>query len=197
MNTQVKTREEWLQIATDKMRAELFATNGYDLPQVRVSVGFPSNSRGGKVIGQCHYASADGVPQIFIHPTLDEATRALDVLAHELVHATLGAGFGHKKEFKRCAESIGLTGQMTATEAGETLKAWLGELVEEIGDYPHAKLDASGGKKQTTRLVKCECLTCGYNVRTTQKWLDLRGEPICPCNDEQMYSQAVGASEGE
>jgi hypothetical protein len=183
---ELKTREEWLQIATDKMRLELFATNGYDLPQVRVSVGFPSNSRGGKVIGQCHYASADSVPQIFIHPTLDESTRALDVLAHELVHATLGAGFGHKKEFKRCAEVIGLTGKMTATEAGETLKTWLGELVAEIGEYPHAKLDASGGKKQTTRLVKCECSNCGYIARVSNKWIDVWGAPVCPCNMEEM-----------
>lgn len=182
---ELKTREEWLQVATDRLRSELFATNGYSVPQVRVSVGFPSHGARGKVIGQCHYASADSVPQIFIHPTLDESTRALDVLAHELVHATLGADAGHRAEFKRCAESIGLTGKMTATIAGETLKAWLGELVAEIGEYPHAKLSL-GGKKQTTRLIKCECSNCGYIARVSNKWIDEMGAPLCPCNMEEM-----------
>ena len=188
------TREEWLQVATDKMRSDLFASNGYELPPVRVSVGFPSNSRGGKVIGQCHYSASDGMPQIFIHPTLEEGTRALDVLAHELVHATLGAGLGHKGAFKRCAESIGLTGQMTATTAGDNLKAWLVELIAEIGEYPHAKLDASG-PKQSTRLLKCECLSCGYIARVSAKWLGELGEPVCPCNLEPMYSQGVFAKD--
>jgi len=190
MTTQLKTREEWLQQATDKMRAELFAEQGYEVPTVRVSVGFPSTGAGGKVIGQCHYASADLIPQIFIHPTLDEATRALDVLAHELVHATLGGEAGHKGEFKKCAVSIGLEGKMTATTAGETLQAWLNELVEELGEYPHAKLDGSGRKKQGTRLIKVECAECGYNLRTTKKWLDDKGAPICPCNMEVMGYEA-------
>lgn len=181
----VMTREEWLTLATDKMRAELFAVNGYSVPAVRVSVGFPSHGARGKVIGQCHYASADSVPQIFIHPTLEEGTRALDVLAHELVHATLGAEAGHKGEFKRCAESIGLTGKMTATTAGEVLKEWLTDLVSELGEYPHAKLSLSG-KKQSTRMIKCECENCGYICRTSAKWIDEQGSPICPCNMEEM-----------
>lgn len=182
----MKTREEWLQEGADKMRTQLFAEQGYNVPEVRVSVGFPSTGAGGKVIGECHYMASDKMPQIFIHPTLDEATRALDVLAHELVHATLGGLAGHKKEFKKCAVSIGLTGKMTATTAGETLQAWLNELVEELGEYPHAKLDTSGRKKQGTRLIKVECAECGYNLRTTAKWLQLMGAPICPCNDEVM-----------
>lgn len=179
------TREQWLQTATAKMRGDLFAGQGYKVPEVRVSVGFPSNSRGGKVIGQCHYATADNVPQIFIHPSLDEGAKALDVLAHELVHATLGAGYGHRAEFKRCAESIGLTGKMTATEAGESLKVWLSDLVAEIGEYPHAKVSL-GGKKQSTRLIKCECENCGYIARVSNKWIDDIGAPLCPCNGEEM-----------
>lgn len=182
---QTLTREQWLQTATSKMRSDLFAGQGYNVPEVRVSVGFPSNSRGGRVIGQCHYATADNIPQIFIHPTLEEGSRALDVLAHELVHATLGSEAGHGQAFKRCAESIGLKGKMTATEASDTLKAWLDELISDIGEYPHAKVSV-GGKKQTTRLIKCECDNCGYIARVSNKWIDDIGSPLCPCNGEEM-----------
>ena len=38
----------------------------------------------------------------------------------------------------------------------------------------------------TTRLFKAECLSCGYIIRTTRKWLDGEGAPLCPCNGERM-----------
>ena len=192
--TAITTREEWLQEATAHLSAELFDPNGYTVPAVKVSVGFPLGSKGGKVIGQCwaKEASADNTAQIFIHPILDEASRVLDVLAHELIHATLGAGEGHGKAFKQCALGIGLGGQMTATVATDELKDYLGELVERIGEYPHARLDASksGVKKQGTRLIKCECGNCGYNVRTTKKWLEV-GTPICPACHLNMVAEGM------
>lgn len=45
-------------------------------------------------------------------------------------------------------------------------------------------------RRQTCRLLKVECPTCGYVVRTTRKWLD-RGAPICPTHREPM----IGADE--
>lgn len=189
MASKVETREEWLMQATQKLGQGLFGKVGYTLPKVRVSVGFPYGSRG-KVIGQCFdkRATADGVAQIFIHPKLDEGTRVLDVLAHELVHAILGAGAGHGQAFKRCASAIGLEGQMTATTASPVLQAWLTLLLDELGAYPHASLDPNGlgRKKQGTRLIKVSCGECGYNCRVTRTWLDDKGAPLCPCNGEQM-----------
>ncbi len=35
-------------------------------------------------------------------------------------------------------------------------------------------------------MVKAECSACGYIVRTTAKWLDSLGAPLCPCNGEPM-----------
>lgn len=35
-------------------------------------------------------------------------------------------------------------------------------------------------KQQATRLIKCWCRSCGYTVRTTQRWL-VGGAPLCPC----------------
>ncbi|QOE32760.1 hypothetical protein CPT_Mano_028 [Achromobacter phage Mano] len=52
---------------------------------------------------------------------------------------------------------------------------------EPADDAPEFRV---GGKstakpKQSTRLIKCTCSSCGYTVRTTQKWLDV-GAPHCP-----------------
>jgi len=29
-------------------------------------------------------------------------------------------------------------------------------------------------------MLKCECQTCGYTVRTTRKWLETVGASLCP-----------------
>ena len=162
---------------------------GRGVPEVRVSVGFPkSGGRGNSVIGQCwaSEASADKRAQIFIHPMLEDGARVLDVLLHELVHATLGAGLGHGKEFKQLATACGLTGKMTATVASPELIEQLNAIIELIGEYPHAKLNTDNTKKQTTRLIKCECQECGYITRTSSKWLEGLGAPICPLDFEPM-----------
>ena len=76
---------------------------------------------------------------------------------------------------------------MTATIATDSLKLKIAEWVKVLGEYPHAILggENSGGKKQSTRLIKCEC-ECGYNVRITRKWLNDLGAPICPSCNIQM-----------
>lgn len=179
------TREEWLTRAVNVLDAQVFAPQGLTVPAVRVSVGWPGG-RGNKdsTIGQCwaSIASADGRAQLFISPTMDDAVRVLDILAHEMIHAVDDCQNGHKGEFRRMALAIGLTGKMTATVAGDDLRAELTAIAGELGPYPHAALTPalSGIKKQTTRMLKLECPDDGYIVRTTQKWLDL-GLPSCPC----------------
>lgn len=175
-------REEWLIKATNRL-AEKIESNGAKMVEVRVSVGFPkaSGRNSNSVIGQCFngIATADGRPQIFISPVLDESARVLDVLLHELIHAVLPIGSGHGIAFKRLAVGCGLTGQMTATVASEELKAELAEIIAELGEYPHAKIDVTGAKKQSTRMIKCECPNCGYIAYTSRKWLDTTGAPTC------------------
>lgn len=46
---------------------------------------------------------------------------------------------------------------------------------------------------QTTRMLKCVCGKCGYTARTTRKWIDLKGAPLCPCAGEAM-DVSLGAS---
>lgn len=40
--------------------------------------------------------------------------------------------------------------------------------------------------KQKGRMLKIQCATCKYVVRTTATWLRKSGRPICPCNKRPM-----------
>ena len=156
-------REAWLQAAASFLLQHM-VEHGLPLVEVRVSCGWPS--RGGLalrsiVIGQCFASSAcqDGKPQIFISPRLAESIQVLGTLLHELVHATIGCQFGHRKEFSQAARKVGLVGPPTATTVGDELRPLLQAYVERVGVYPHAaiqpKVKAKAGSR--LRLYQCAC----------------------------------------
>ncbi len=189
----MRTREEWLH----DLAARVAPLLGIPVPAIRCSVGFPGGrSRGGrgKRIGECwdSAASADGSHAIFVSPTIADAATAAHVLVHEMVHAAVGVKHGHRGPFRRVALSIGLTGKMTATTATPELADKLAEIVDEIGPYPHAQLNAdlSGRKKQSTRMKKITCSACGYTARTTAKWLE-HGTPVCPCGTKMTAEDSA------
>lgn len=201
-NTVTLVREQWLQKAITLLDAECLHAADVRLPdKIKATVGFPYRARGKgtHAIGQCFRptASLGGFTEIFICPTLGDAAEVLSTLVHELIHA---AGvMTHGKDFRAIALKVGLSGKMTATVAGPELKerisGWLGKLPP----YPHAALSTGAGsgdgpKKQGTRMLKIECLSCGYSARTTQKWIDT-GVPICPCG-EQMIGPDGETEEG-
>lgn len=193
------TREEWL-VAAIKALAPLFAEKGHDLPVVRVSVGFAGGRGAARAIGQCWHpaAATDGVGQVFVSPTLVDAPRVLDVLVHELVHAInhRNGQNGHGKDFGAIARPLGLEGKLTATIAGDALKAKLTAIADTLGAYPHAALATAANaedapKKQGTRMLKVVCSEgSGYNLRMTRKWIDEYGTPFCPCHDEPMREES-------
>lgn len=195
VKTKFETREMWLITAVEAMKP-LFKDKGYEVPPVRVACGWPSigaTSTKKRRIGECwsKESATDKTCQIFISPWLIDTTSEGGVLAtlvHEVVHAVVGNKEGHNKVFGKCARAVGLEGKLTATTAGEALTAQMKEWATKLGDYPHARLDSfkSPTKKQTTRMVKCECGVCGYTVRTSRKWLEEAGAPICPCNKKSM-----------
>jgi hypothetical protein len=189
-----ENRELWLAAAV-KIMKPLFKRAGYAIPKVRISCGWPS-SRGlgtGKwTAGECWDKSAatDEVAQIFISPRMKaEAAEVLPVLAHEVCHAVVGNKEKHGKVFKKCFHAVGMVGKATQCNAGPEFLEQAAEWVKQsLGEYPHAVLKPSGRptKKQTTRMVKCECKECGYVVRTSRKWLDDAGAVLCPCNSKPM-----------
>jgi hypothetical protein len=166
-----KTREAWLVRGIGKL-ARVFKQADYIVPDnVRVSVGFPKGSRGGrKTIGQCwtDKVSGDKTYEIFISPELDDSVTVLDVLTHELIHAIVGTEAGHKGAFKQCALAVGLEGKMTATNAGEELKITLTKMAEQLGEYPHASLKPNA-KHKGSRLKKAVCPKCGATFRIARK----------------------------
>lgn len=179
-------REKWLETMTDHLRPDFVAV-GRPIPdRVRVSCGYTSKGMRSKRIGECwaSVASADETPEVFIVPGIADSLRVGDILVHELIHAT--GIMGHKGDFRRVAVALGLEGKMTATVAGERLRARLAEIVAEIGDYPHAILSGNSAKKQSTRMLKMECDYCGFIARTTAKWLGEVGPPACACSGETM-----------
>jgi hypothetical protein len=193
----VLTREQWLTNAVVEMEP-LFTRAGYTIPAVRVSCGFPYASK--KALGQCwdKSAASDKVAQLFVAPQVKDELApqgVLSILVHEVVHGVVGNDQGHNGVFGKCARAVGLEGKLTQTVASaaliEEMKGWM----EKLGEYPHAMLNPGGRptKKQTTRMVKCECETCGYVARTSAKWLDV-GAPVCPCN---MQPMSFKAPEGE
>ena len=187
-------RETWLEQMIDLLRLD-FEKSGSPLPAtpIRVSCGFPSKSalaRKAPRVGECWgvESSEDRSFQVFISPVLKESVEVTATLVHELVHCAVGIDCKHRGSFPKVAKSLGLEGKMTATVAGETLKARLKELVEQLGEYPHARLIASNRPKtQGTRMILLRCPDCGYQVRTTQKWIEV-GLPVCPCGIEMAVA---------
>jgi hypothetical protein len=208
-------REAWLHGLISAMRP-IFAEHGVEIPaNIRVSCGFPSqrslNGVRNQRIGECwaDTDSKDGSFEIFISPTLADAMRVAGATAHELIHATVGLTAGHKGPFKRLALAIGLAGKMSETQEGEAFKRALEPILEGLGPYPHAELDArkrarlnggppltSGPKTQGTRLLKAMCPLCNYTVRVTKKWVDDMGPPLCPAVPPK-FPVAHGAMEIE
>mgnify|MGYP003627113384 CR=1 FL=1 len=186
-------RETWLTQAAQELETALFQPLGKSLPpKWRVSCSWPSSRASAKnasgTIGQCFdpAASADNTAEMLVSMSQDDPMEVLSILAHEMVHAIEGIAAGHGAVFKRTALAIGLTGKMTATKAGEVFKQSVTPIMINLGDYPHAAVDLTKRKKQTTRMVKMACGECGYIARTSRANIEKHGATICPCNHEPM-----------
>jgi len=197
-----KTREEWLIAALVHFKDWFKAHGGHALPNMRVTCGWPSSkalSEKSRCLGEAWkpIAAEDGIGQVFISPFLAETAGpggVLAVLVHEVVHQICYANghldCGHKNPFKSIAKAAGLEGKMTHTIAGEVLCEAIKGWAEDLGIYPHSRLDKSKSpkKKQTTRMIKAECEECGFTCRLTQKWIDSVGAPHCPKHGEMKLA---------
>ncbi len=180
------TREGWLNHMAAQL-APMFAGVGAPLPaRVRIAVAFPSTGGRGKRVGECwdKAASADDTFEILIRPDIAKPDEVLAILAHELVHAAVGIPAGHGPKFRKVALAIGLEGKMKSTTAGPRFTAAVAPILAGAGPLPHARLNFDGvttrPKKQSARMIKCECGECGYIVRTARRWIEEKGAPHCP-----------------
>lgn len=192
------TREGWLSHAL-ALISPRFTAQGYSLPaNVKIACGFPVGSRGGKkILGQAisHKASAAGFHETFVSPLIDDPMLALGVVCHEYGHHSVGIDAGHGGPFKAFCAAVGLDGKATEALPGAALKQWLAdEVLPMLGAYPHAAVDPSQRKKQSTRMIKLVCPETGYTVRTTKKWLDM-GKPVSPVIRDQDGNRIGGGCE--
>jgi hypothetical protein len=203
------TREEWLAHMAAALAAGPFKDAGVELnlDNVRMSVGW-AKSRAKDIsdaLGACYSdaASTKAYREIFISPEVEDSLLVAGILAHELAHAALPFGTGHKAPFAKIVKAIGLEGK--PKHAGSSLEllegkfaAWAKPVIERAGPYPHAKMDLGGPgitaagapKKQATRMLKIECPSCRdedtpYILRASRATLD-RGLPSCPIHGLEL-----------
>lgn len=136
--------EVWLNEAMEYMRPR-FATLGYVIPPVNISVGFGSSGfRSGskkRALGWCYARrmSAAWINDIYITPLVEESDVALSVLAHELVHAVDDCASGHGATFKKISKDLKLTDcmQVGMHDFRETVDFYR-RVLAEIGRYPRS-----------------------------------------------------------
>jgi hypothetical protein len=199
------TREDWLLQIINQLRP-IYAAAEVPIPeQIRVSCGWPSrNALGAKSrrMGECWMveASEDQVNQIFISPLVSDGAKAVRILAHELVHAALPSGTGHKKPFVKACIKVGITdGPPKSVEPGPELQEKINDILFNMDPYPHAALTPkSVDKKQSTRMLKIFCIGDAdespelheeYVLRGSKKVIE-KGLPICPVCKCEMKSDS-------
>ena len=192
-------RETWLLKATSQLQTKVFTPVNLTIPHdVKISCGFAIGSRAGSkkmTLGVCHPRShsEDLINEIFMSPQIDDSLQTLGTLAHELIHAIDDCKNGHKKAFRDMAHAIGLTGQMRSTTETPELIEILKTIVDDLGEYPHAKIILNKRPKQGTRNIKIECTDdngngCGFSFRTSQKNADMIQVVTCPaCVSETSF----------
>lgn len=198
-----QTREEWLTFVSNELRPAFKKVSAPIPAKVRFSLGFTSAGYRSKAIGECHspVGSGDGSVEIFIKSDQDDAVKVAGILAHELVHGAVGVTEGHKGRFRTVCKALGFEGKMTSALPGpEMQRTVMDPILKRAGKLPHKKLTTytTGKKKQGTRLLKAECLECGYVVRLAKKWADA-GLPFCGSSKKhgRMVCEDMDDNEGE
>lgn len=217
------TREAWLLAAIEMLRPQINAAGTSAMmqddalpEQIRVSCGFGwARAENTAILGQTFatLVTDDGVPAVFVSPVIDNAFDALMVLAHELVHVIDDCASGHAGRFVVIGKALGLDGIPTQMLPGVGMQADLMLIAEELGAYPHSKIDidliraaskapstpeqprvrvTSGPRAQHgSRHIKAVCMNnkCdaqGYLIRTSAHWINV-ATPICPVCRTDMH----------
>jgi hypothetical protein len=178
-------REEYLLKAAEVLRVRLFKPTLFELPEVKVSVGFP---KGRKQAAPFQYwpkaKTTDGVGQIFINPSIGTSYEAIRALVVACAYAAVDP---NEPLPSTMAGSILAGIGWDSLEAAPTdeLADKIAKLADFLGDYPHTGLNVPQVKPQKGKLVAfvCKHKGCGYKVWTTRKHI-ARGLPWCGAADK-------------
>lgn len=183
MEIKFKTREDWLVAACDKIKTHF---KWFEFPEkIKVSCGLCNNKAIGLCMGRGNAKEND--QHIFIDPCIENSSRVLDILIHELCHAHLHMVSqhhkGHGKDFSLVAERFGLMKPWKATTAGKDLQAILDSFVSDLGPYPHKAIDTKTkirfGKSEEEKSRQYVCPGGDYAASIKNKYAQEK-LPKCP-----------------
>ena len=196
-NIQTQTREQWLNQASELLLDTVIfpAIKARDLifPILSYKVSLGTLTAKTKTLGVCFAPSAseENISEIFIAPFTNDSALICATLAHELIHALDHNENGHKGRFATLARAIDLQGNLTATTAGATLTESILDIVDAIGDIPHAKLDTNQRPKQKNRSLKVACQSCDFKFNASQKQIDAMQYHNCLVCDNGTLAQVI------
>ena len=172
------TREEWLAAAVDLARSALEDRAGLTVPRVRIGCG----DLGERVGAYCYSRAlvSDGIHEITISLRhKPDPLSLLGTVAHELIHAS--GVLNHHRDFAKAARDIGLVGRPTAAGLADDpadAPAWALYGVAALGEWPAPRLNRQP-RRQSTRMLRVRCLTCGMIWRAAA--VHLAGDDLrCP-----------------
>lgn len=178
------TREAWLKDFSNQVGREVMSMVGEcdESPSIRLSCGFgPANGKR-KSTGAVLMApecSADDTAELFVSPELSDTRIVARTILPLVIQAWLGDWTNTVTP--RVLNHLRIT--------DSTLPTWVIELVDRVGNYPHAKFTCPSRRKDSTRLIKVVCAInpSDYVVRMSRKCLNM-GAPMCPCHNERMVN---------
>ncbi len=183
------TREQWLNKVIDRSRP-MFKAVGAPLGDVRAVLAPPHRKM--KAVGLCWHSGSvtDNAREIWISSAIEDPLSVADTLVHELIHAALPDGIGHKKPFVVLARKFHLEGKPTATTGGEAFaKTWT-PILTKIGPMPGAKFlgarPADGRPKQEVKVQRnVTCPDCGFTAKVFEEQMHM-GRLKCPVEGKKL-----------
>ena len=192
-------RETWLEASMTLCIMHICDKAGidpseFDEVKIRIACSWLGGQRTKKGIAQCVKASCatDGHIGINISPARETPIDVVSDVMHELIHALMfirGDECGHRGAFARIAKLCGFLAPMTSTPMSDALRPELQAIADQLGDYPHGAVDINARKKQTTRMVKVECIPCNNIARQSRTAYETHGLTCGSC-DQPMFENA-------
>ena len=191
-----KAIADWLTLFAENADVNIFLAAGLHSPRYTINVDFPEPGRGaGKLTrrqGHClpRKGSVDQQNQIFLNPALQGRDSFILALLPQLCHAIDDCRVGRKSQFKKICKAIGLS-DGSRPQASPELLVTIGHISDELAPFPQVPVALNGNdQKQTTRMRKIACPSCGYTCRAASKWV-ARGLPTCPCGTNMLAVAVV------
>tara|TARA_R100000541_G_scaffold640_4_gene4100 strand:+ start:2875 stop:3474 length:600 start_codon:yes stop_codon:yes gene_type:complete len=192
-------RETWLNLMIDKA-VPIFDKAGFKISDIRKKLKVSCSMMVGQRKSSKFGAIGMHLPtewnkeknhEMLISPTLEDGVQVVAILIHEMTHAIQRHMYGytvkaHGKEFRKIALAVGLQGKMTATTESPELKIIIENWINEIGKYPHDKINLNARKKQGVRNLKVKCQSCEWSFRTSNKnILAMTSSRCLSCGDDE------------